>query len=188
MENHMAAKERTEHSLDAHRDPHPMGIGIGAAGGAVAGAAFGIAGGPAGALVGGVIGAVAGGLAGSGLAEVANPAAGDGQYDLELGQGGAHAVDHDRQDAYWREAHSREPYYNPERNYDDYSPAYRLGWESRAKYDGGTYDRYEPAFRNDWDTVKGDSRLTWDEAKHATRAGWHRMEQSLPGDADGDGR
>jgi len=175
----MAAKEKTEHSLDLHKDEHPIGTGIGAAGGAVAGAAIGLAGGPAGALVGGVIGAVAGGLAGRGLAEVANPEPMDGV---------AHAVNHDQEDAYWREAHTREPYYNPERSYEDYAPAYRLGWESRAKYDNGTYDRYEPAFGNDWDRVKGTSRLTWEEAKHATRAAWHRMERALPGDADGDHR
>jgi hypothetical protein len=86
----------------------------------------------------------------------------------------AHAVNHDKEDAYWREAHTREPYYNPERSYEDYAPAYRLGWESRAKYDDGTYNHYEPAFGNDWDRVKGSSRLSWDEAKHATRAAWAR--------------
>ena len=97
-------------------------------------------------------------------------------------------VNHDHEDAYWREAHVREPYYNPQRSYDDYAPAYRMGWESRAKYDGGTFDQYEPAFRNDWDNVKGESRLGWEEARHAARAGWHRIERALPGDADGDGR
>ena len=97
-------------------------------------------------------------------------------------------LSHDREDAYWREAHSSEPYYNPDRSYEDYAPAYRMGWESRAKYDGGTFDQYEPAFRNDWDTARGESRLDWDEARHAVKAGWHRIERALPGDADGDGR
>ena len=63
-----------------------------------------------------------------------------------------------------------------------------MGWESRAKYDGGTFDQYEPAFRNDWDTMRGASRLDWEEAKHAVRAAWHRVERALPGDADADGR
>jgi hypothetical protein len=171
----MAAKEKSDESLDIlGKDAHPVGTGVGAAGGAIAGAALGSAGGPAGALVGGVIGAVAGGLAGRGVAEMTNPEPSD--------------VNHDREDAYWREAHRSEPYYNPERSYDDYAPAYRMGWESRAKYDGGTFDQYELAFRNDWDTMRGDSRLDWEEAKHAVRAGWHRVERALPGDADGDGR
>ena len=187
----MAAKENTEHSLDLHKDEHSVGTGIGAAGGAVAGAAIGAAGGPAGALVGGVLGAVAGGLAGRGVAEVANPEPTDEQQYQGLGTGhrtGGGTVTGDREDAYWREAHTREPYYNPERNYEDYGPAYRLGYESRAKYDDGTYAHYEPAFGNDWDRVKGASRLSWDEAKHATRAAWHRVERALPGDADGDHR
>ena len=99
----------------------------------------------------------------------------------------AHAVDHDREDAYWREAHMRESYYNPQYSYDDYAPAYRMGWESRAKYDGGTFEQYERAFRNDWETSRGGSRLGWEEAQHAVRAGWHRIERALPGDADRDG-
>jgi hypothetical protein len=104
------------------------------------------------------------------------------------GKGMGHAVNHDEEDAHWREAHTREPYYNPERSYGDYGPAYRLGWESRARYDAGDFDDYEPAFRSDWDTRKGASRLTWEEARHAARAGWRRMEQRLPADADRDGR
>ena len=104
------------------------------------------------------------------------------------GKGRPRTVDHDLEDAYWREAHAKEPYYNPEHRYGDYAPAYRMGWESRVKYDGGTFEQYEPAFRNDWDTMKGDSRLDWEEARHAVKAGWHRIERILPGDADGDGR
>ena len=67
-------------SNPANRDPlsdapgaHPVGTGIGAAGGAVTGAAFGAMGGPIGAAVGGVAGAVVGGLAGKGAAEAVNP-------------------------------------------------------------------------------------------------------------------
>lgn len=162
----MAAKETHDRDFLSN-NPHPVGTGVGAAGGAVAGAALGSAAGPVGTVVGGVIGAVAGGLAGREVAQAIDPA---------------------REDAYWRDAHMNEPYYNPVHSYDDYQPAYRMGWESRAKYDGGTFDQYEPAFRNDWETVKGKSRLGWEEAKHAARAGWHRVEQALPGDADGDGR
>jgi hypothetical protein len=123
--------------------------------------------GPVGAAVGAAVGAVAGGAAGKGV---------------------AHAVNHDEEDAYWRGKHSSEPYYQPGFTYEDYQPAYRMGWSSRARYDGGSFEQYEPAFRNDWDMVKGSSRLTWDEARHAASAGWHRVERALPGDADGDGR
>jgi hypothetical protein len=104
--------------------------------------------------------------------------------DLTPGQAVERVLDHDQEDAHWRQAHTTEPYYNPARAYEDYAPAYRMGWESRAKYDGGTFEQYEPAFRNDWEDAKGDSRLGWDEAKHAVRAGWRRIEDALPrGDA-----
>ena len=186
----MAAKEYPDPlgaSLDQQKDSHPVGVGVGATGGALAGAAVGSAAGPAGTLVGGVIGAVAGGLAGRGVAGMVHPED-DELRDLTPGQAVESVLDHDREDAYWREAHMAEPYYNPARSYEDYAPAYRMGWESRAKYDGGTFEQYEPAFRNDWDSAKGRSRLGWDEAKHAVRAGWHRIERMLPGDADRDGR
>jgi hypothetical protein len=185
----MAAKEMSDQLLEVlNAESHPVGIGVGAAGGAIAGAALGAAGGPAGVLFGGVIGAVAGGLAGQGVAELANPILADKEYDPNLGNGVAHMIDHHLEDAYWREAHAKEPYYNPEHSYGDYAPAFRMGWESRVKYDGGTFEQYEPAFRNDWDTVKGDSRLDWEEAKHAVKAGWHRIERIFPGHADGNSR
>ena len=179
----MAAKEKPDMAMDTLTREHPVGTGVGAAGGAVAGATIGSAGGPIGAVVGGVIGAVAGGLAGRGIAEMANPATED--FD---GRSMLHSANLGSEDAYWREAHKDEPYFNPARTYEDYEPAYRLGWTSRSKYENGTFDQYEPAFRNDWDSVKGLSRLSWDEAKHAASAGWHRIERALPGDADGDGR
>jgi hypothetical protein len=104
--------------------------------------------------------------------------------DLTPGQAVERVLNHDHEDAHWREAHKAEPYYNPAHRYEDYAPAYRMGWESRAKYDGGTYDQYEPAFRNDWENAKGESRLDWDEAKHAVRAGWRRIEEALPRNDD----
>jgi hypothetical protein len=158
---------------DKNRDPitgtpgsHPVGTGVGAAGGAVAGATIGAAGGPVGMAIGGAIGAVAGGLAGKAAGEAVNPT-------LE--------------DSYWRSAYASEPYYNSRYTYDDYSPAYKLGYSSRQKYPGQTWDRIEGSLERDWNDVKGNSRMAWNEAKDATRAAWHRVERALPGDADGDG-
>jgi outer membrane lipoprotein SlyB len=139
---------------------HNLGKGIGTAGGAAVGAtAGGALAGPVGAAAGAAVGAVAGGVVGMGV---------------------AHAVNHDEEDAYWREQHSREPYYDPLRTYDDYAPAYRMGYEGRARYDEGTFDQYEPAMGNDWDSFRAQSRLTWAEARHAARAGWERFERKGP--------
>jgi len=162
-----------QEARDMNRDPisgapgsHPVGTGLGAAGGAAAGAAVGSMAGPVGTLVGGTVGAVVGGLAGKAGGEAVNPTA---------------------EDTYWRDTYTKEPYYNPSYKYDDYAPAYKLGYMNRANYAGKTYDQAESALRSDWERTKGTSRLAWDDAKHATKAAWHRVEDVLPGDADHDG-
>ncbi|WP_027996058.1 ferritin-like domain-containing protein [Simplicispira psychrophila] len=133
---------------------HPVGTGLGAAGGAGAGAVAGALGGPVGMVVGGVVGAVAGGLAGKATAEVVNPTA---------------------EDAYWREAHTRETYYEPGRSYDqDYRPAYALGWSPVGSTSDNSFDAVEPQLRERWDHERGVSSLDWDQARAPVRASWER--------------
>lgn len=156
----------------SNRDPitdapgaHPVGVGVGAAVGGVAagvataaatGAAVGTAAGPVGTLVGAAVGAVVGGLAGKAVAE---------HYDPTV------------EDAYWRDQHVKEPYYNRDRTYIDYSPAYRYAGEARGKYADRSYDDVEAELGRDWDSAKGSSRLTWEEASPAARAGWGRLDR-----------
>ena len=145
---------------DANRDPltnepgaHPVGTGLGAAmGGAAAGAAAGALGGPVGAAVGGVAGAVIGGLAGKAAAESVNPTA---------------------EDVYWRDIYQREPYYVHGRTYDQYRPAYELGWSSVGRYEGD-FDTVEPRLADDWRARHADQGLAWTDVRPATRAAWER--------------
>lgn len=144
---------------DDNRDPltnepgaHPVGTGIGAAGGAVAGAAVGALGGPVGAAVGGVAGAVAGGLAGKAAAESIDPTA---------------------EDAYWRETYEREPYYVSGRTYDEYRPAYELGWSAVGRYEGD-FEAVEPQLSRDWGHARATNQLEWEQARPAIRAAWER--------------
>jgi uncharacterized protein YcfJ len=159
-----------------NRDPitgaagaHPVGTGIGAAaGGVAAGAAVGtLAAGPIGTAIGAAVGAIAGGLAGKAVAEHFDPTV---------------------EEAYWRNSYEREPYYQSGMEYDDYAPAYRLGYESRSRYTGGSFDDVERDLATDYQSQRGSSRLSWDHAKHATRAAWDRIERAIPGDSDKDGR
>ena len=161
---------------DENRDPitgapgaHPVGTGVGAAvGGMAAGAAAGtLAAGPVGTLVGSAAGAIAGGLAGKAVAEHYDPTA---------------------EEAYWRDAYEREPYYQSGMTYDDYDPAYRLGWESRGRYSGRRFEDVETDLGRDYESRRGKSRLSWDHAKHATRSAWDRVERAMPGDFDKDGK
>ena len=160
---------------DSNPDPitgapgsHPVGTGLGAAaGGALAGAAAGAVGGPVGAIAGAAVGAVVGGLAGKGVAEGLNPTA---------------------EDAYWRDNYTKEPYYVEGRTYDDYAPAYRTGYEAKTRYAGRSYSEIEGDLERDYLANRGNGRLEWQDARDATKAAWHRVERTLPGDADLDGR
>jgi len=80
---------------------------------AATGAAVGTAAGPVGTVIGAAVGAVVGGLAGKAVAE---------HYDPTV------------EDRYWRDAHTKQLYYDKAYTYDDYAPAYRLGGEARGKY------------------------------------------------------
>lgn len=159
---------------DANRDPitgapgaHPVGTGLGAAAGGTAGAAIGSVAGPVGTVVGAAIGAVVGGLGGKAAGEAVNPTA---------------------EEAYWRENYKKESYVKAEHSYDEYAPAYRTGYENRAKYAGKTFEEAEGDLRTDYERTRANSRLEWDDARNASRAAWHRVERVIPGDADGDGR
>ena len=138
------------------------GMVAGAAGGAVVGTAIG---GPVGTFVGATVGAVLGALGGYAAVEATDP-----------------------EHAYWSENYRTQPDYVADYTYDDYAPAYRLGYQGSQRYEGRGWDDAQTELERDWQELKGDSRLTWEQAKSAGRAAWHRVERALPGDADGDGR
>ena len=154
--------EQMKREADLHRDPitgapyaHPLGTGAGAAAGGVAGAVVGIAAGPVGAVVGAAVGAVVGGLAGKGLAEAVNPTV---------------------EEAYWKAAYVREPYYTAGETYDFYAPAYRTGWEGRARFDGRNFDDVETDLRADYERAITDHG-PWEEKRLAARAAWDRIDE-----------
>lgn len=139
---------------------HPLGTGVGAAAGGVAGAAaagaaLGTAvGGPVGTAAGLVVGAVVGGLAGKAVAEKIDPTA---------------------EEAYWREAHRNEPYVTRDDSYEDYAPAYRVGYTGQESHPGQSFDEAEGDLKSEYNRQRGSSRLGWDKAKDATRAAWNRV-------------
>ena len=144
---------------DLNREPitgtpgaHPLGTGAGAASGGVAGAAIGVAAGP----IGVAVGAVAGGLAGKRAAEAVNPAV---------------------EEAYWKAAYVREPYYSSGTSYDFYAAAYRTGWEGRARLEDRNFDEAEADLRDDYERATADNGPNWEDARIATRAAWDRIDQ-----------
>jgi len=137
---------------------HPVGTGVGATvGGVAGGAAIGAVAGPAGAVVGGVVGAIAGGMGGKEAAEALDPTA---------------------EEAYWRDNHTREPYYESGRPFDDYAPAYRLGLQGRREYTG-SFEEAETGLATRWETQRERSTLSWPQARTASRAAWSRADERL---------
>ena len=136
----------------------------GVAGGAMAGAAAGGLGGPAGAAIGAAVGAVAGALGGKAIADRINPAA---------------------EDEHWRTNYSSRPYVTSGSSYEDYRPAYKLGYERYPDYHGRSFEEAEPELQREWDSRRGNSRLAWNDAKHATRDAFNRTRESVAGAATG---
>lgn len=142
---------------------HPAGTGIGAASGAATGAAVGSVGGPVGAVVGGVSGAVVGGLIGHGIGEAVDPT----------------------EDEYWRDAYRERPYYRDTYTYDDYEPAYRLGYNAatanhpEAAGVRGYDDNIEAQLRDHYErSYRGNSRLEWPDARLAVRDAYDRRTEA----------
>jgi hypothetical protein len=83
-------------------------------------------------------------------------------------------VDAREEDAFWQRTFWRERYYSPQFEYEDYAPAYCVGYIGYAQY-GGDYEDAEKSLWANWLRIKGDSRLGRDEARQAMRAAWDRM-------------
>ena len=75
------------------------------------------------------------------------------------------------EDAYWQSVYWSQPYYRAELSYDDYAPAYCVGYIGFAQY-GGRFDEAEKSLCANWVRIKGDSRLEYEEALPAIRAAW----------------
>lgn len=151
-------KSRNPDPITGAPGSHPVGTGLGAAaGGAAAGAAAGTIAGPVGTLVGAAAGAIVGGLMGKGIAEKIDPT---------------------REDAYWRENHVRQGWAKG-RPYDEFSPAYRVGYEGYSKHGmNGTFEEREVELRKQYESSK--PNLSWDEARPASRAAWQKFDKKNP--------
>lgn len=149
-------KSRNPDPITGAPGSHPVGTGLGAAaGGAATGAAVGTFAGPVGTLVGAGVGAVVGGLVGKGIAEKIDPT---------------------REDAYWRDNHSQQPFAH-DRPYDKFAPAYRVGYEGYGEYGatGRTFEESEEDLRRKYE-AQG-AGLGWTDARPATQAAWRKFDE-----------
>jgi hypothetical protein len=74
----------------------------------------------------------------------------------------------------------REPntvFVEPSSGDDQHGPAYKPGWEVKARYCGKTFDEAEAALQLDWEKNKTNPKLSWDEIKVEARNAWDRSEE-----------
>jgi hypothetical protein len=88
----------------------------------------------------------------------------------------AEMLDPTAEEAYWRENYDTEPYYEAGYAYEDYHPAYRTGWEGRARYEGRAFDQVARDLEAEYNRHRGTSRLGWDKNRRAARAAWDRFD------------
>ena len=75
------------------------------------------------------------------------------------------------EDAYWQSVYRAQPHYRAGSSYDDYAPAYCVGYIGFAQY-GGCYEDAEKSLIANWVRIKGDSSLAIEDAMQAIRAAW----------------
>lgn len=104
-------------------------------------------------------------------------------------QGVAELIDPRLEDVYWQQHYLQRPYVDFGARYEDYGPAYRYGLQAYTAGGGRSFAQAEPELAAGWDEAREESELAWHDARHAVRDAWlraqERIEQALPGDADG---
>jgi hypothetical protein len=87
------------------------------------------------------------------------------------------ACDPGAEQAYWEQNYKREPYFERGYTFEDYLPAYRIGWEARVLYyDAGSFDEVERELERQYRRGRGASQLGWEKGRHAARAAWERFD------------
>jgi len=83
-------------------------------------------------------------------------------------------VDLEKEAAYWREQHSKQPY-GKEYDYLGFEHAYRTGYDAFFKYPGQSFDEVEESVAADYEQGKPGSALPWDTVRPAASAVWDRL-------------
>ena len=74
------------------------------------------------------------------------------------GKTGQDRMNLDKETAYWREQHSKQPYAK-NYSYEQFEHAYRTGYNSFLKYPGKKFEEVEDSLASDYDEAKPTSAL-----------------------------
>lgn len=83
------------------------------------------------------------------------------------------------QDAFWHDHYHLQPNYVSGRGYDQYRPAYELGWKAAVQYPDDLA-AVLPLLEAQWPGSKGTSLLAWRQVSSAVQAAWERMRNPEP--------
>jgi hypothetical protein len=83
-------------------------------------------------------------------------------------------IDPEKEAAYWREQHLKQPYAK-DYSYEQFEHAYRTGYNSSVKYRGRNFDEVEQSVANEYENAKPGAALPWDTVRPAVKSVWERM-------------
>jgi hypothetical protein len=83
-------------------------------------------------------------------------------------------VDPQKEAAYWREQHSKQPYAKGG-SYEQFEHAYKTGYNSFFKYPGQNFADVEDDIALGYDEAKPGAALPWDTVRPAVNAMWDRL-------------
>jgi uncharacterized protein YcfJ len=150
-------REKTGERVSGEPDSNLDAVGGGGIAGAATGGVIGTAlGGPIGGAIGAAAGAIAGAAAADKIADVLDPKV---------------------EETYWKKTYRSRPYYREGLEFEEYLPAYRLGWEiaSEEDYKNHDFEQSEHELRNRWQLQQENSNLQWEEVRLAMKDAFDRI-------------
>jgi uncharacterized protein YcfJ len=151
-------EEESGKRISGEPDSNLAAVGAGGIAGAATGAAIGTAvGGPVGAAIGAAAGGIAGAIGADKLQD---------EFDPNL------------EEVYWRENFTNAACYKPGDKYEEYLPAYRLGWEAAVhdKYANRNFNEIEPELQLQWKRQLGNLK-DWALVRDLVHAGFERVRE-----------
>lgn len=88
------------------------------------------------------------------------------------------------EDEYWRDVYEEWPYYRDDFTYEDYEPAFRLGYNAGSAHRRPYDDNIAAELQARYEQCCSGSPLRWEDARHAVRDAYRRrVEQAMVADA-----
>jgi len=87
---------------------------------------------------------------------------------------GAAAV---QEDAFWHDTYIHAPYYVTGRGYDQYRPAYAMGWQAAFDFKASEFAQIEQELERRWEAHDTSSLLEWVQVRDAVHGAWLRARQ-----------